>query len=265
MSRVSWQSLSLDARRELIELGEEATIDVPAVLAVTNLATPLPDEIEPIPDPPVDRVPDEIPLSLGPARRLSLGVWSSLGPLDRYAFAKIAEKGRTDRAAEAYAEIIGQTAVSTHLGASGGARMVGVGEKPVTVRTAVGRSVVTMSETAFRKLESADVGKGDVLGTARIAGILAAKRTPELIPLCHHVALTRVSVELELEPATWSVRILATAEAVDRTGVEMEALVAASVAALTVYDMLKSSDRGMVIGPTELVWKSGGRTGDFER
>jgi cyclic pyranopterin monophosphate synthase len=109
------------------------------------------------------------------------------------------------------------------------------------------------------------VPKGDVLGTARIAGILAAKRTPELIPLCHHVQLTRVVVDFEILADVSAVRILASAEAADRTGVEMESLVAASVAALTLYDMLKGVDRGITIGPTRLLEKTGGRTGEYRR
>ncbi|HVU05147.1 MAG TPA: cyclic pyranopterin monophosphate synthase MoaC [Polyangiaceae bacterium] len=155
--------------------------------------------------------------------------------------------------------------MSTHVAASGGARMVDVSEKRTTHRRAEARSLVTMSSAAFARLRAADVAKGDVLGTARIAGIMAAKRTHELIPLCHPIALTKVTVDLELDPVASAVRIATVAEATDRTGVEMEALVAASVAALTVYDMLKSIDRGMTLGPTELASKSGGRSGDYRR
>src|SRR5690606_34055661 len=115
------------------------------------------------------------------------------------------------------------------------------------------------------RLVRADAPKGDVLGTARLAGILGAKRTPDLVPLCHPVALTRVDVTLALEPEERAVVITARVEAFDRTGVEMEALTAASTAALTVYDMLKAFDRGMAIGPVQLEQKSGGRTGDFVR
>jgi cyclic pyranopterin phosphate synthase len=122
-----------------------------------------------------------------------------------------------------------------------------------------------MSAEAFQKLRTADVAKGDVLGTARVAGIMGAKRTADLIPLCHPIALSKVTVEFELEEAERAVQVVAIAEAVDRTGVEMEALVAASVAALTIYDMLKGIDRAMVIGPTLLLEKSGGRSGDFSR
>ena len=143
--------------------------------------------------------------------------------------------------------------------------MVDVAEKAPTHRRAVAESTVTMSAAAFERLRAADVAKGDVLGTARLAGIMGAKRTSELIPLCHPVALSKVTVDLELDDAARAVHIVAVAEAIDRTGVEMEALVAASVAGLTVYDMLKGVDRAMVIGPTVLVEKSGGRSGAFSR
>jgi cyclic pyranopterin monophosphate synthase len=142
---------------------------------------------------------------------------------------------------------------------------VDVGEKLPTVRRAVSRSEVRMSREAFERLSALDSAKGDVIGTARIAGIMAAKRTPDLIPLCHPIALSKVTVDFELDEAACAVRIKATVEAVDRTGVEMEAMVAASIAGLTIYDMLKSVDRGMVLGPTELHEKSGGRSGPYAR
>ena len=143
--------------------------------------------------------------------------------------------------------------------------MVGISEKAPSVRRAVATSAVTMSAEAFGRLERADAPKGDVLSVARIAGIQAAKRTWELIPLCHPLSLTRVDVTFELEQDARRLAVCAAVEAFDRTGVEMEALTAASVAALTVYDMLKAFDRGMELGPTRLVEKSGGRSGDFAR
>jgi cyclic pyranopterin phosphate synthase len=170
-----------------------------------------------------------------------------------------------DRVAAAFAEIIGHSVVSPHVAPGGGARMVDVAQKGVSEREALAESTVSMSSEAYERLRSNEVPKGDVLGAARVAGILAAKKTPELIPLCHTIALTRVVVELELDDDARSVRITATADANDRTGVEMEALVAASVAALTIYDMLKGIDRAMTIGPTRLVSKSGGRSGDYRR
>ncbi|MEB2310236.1 MAG: cyclic pyranopterin monophosphate synthase MoaC [Sorangiineae bacterium] len=161
--------------------------------------------------------------------------------------------------------MVGHTATSTHVAPGGGVRMVDVHLKAPTLRRAVAVTRVRMNVEAFGRLSRADAPKGDVLGTARIAGILAAKRTSELIPLCHPVALTRVAIELVLEPDANSVEIRAVTEALDRTGVEMEAMVAASMAALTVYDMLKAFDRAMEIGPTTLLEKSGGRSGDYTR
>ncbi len=138
--------------------------------------------------------------------------------------------------------------------------MVDVGGKDVTVRRATARAHVAMQEATVSRLRGGDVAKGDVFAAARIAGIQAAKRTPELIPLCHAIALTKVTVTLLIEDA--GVVILAVAEARDRTGVEMEALTAASVAALTVYDMLKSTDRGMRI-EVGLEEKRGGKSGTW--
>ncbi len=151
----------------------------------------------------------------------------------------------------------------THLDSEGRARMVDVGSKPATARRAVAEGRLKMLPATIELLRSGSTPKGDVLAAARIAGIMAAKKTPELIPLCHAIALTRVAVELELEAN--GVAIRATAEALDRTGVEMEALTAASVAALTLYDMLKSVDRGMELERLALVEKEGGRSGHWRR
>lgn len=156
-------------------------------------------------------------------------------------------------------------ALSSHLTPDGEARMVDVGQKPVTQREAVASAVVRMRSETLRRLEQQDTPKGDVLAAARIAGISAAKRTSELIPLCHLIALTSVEITLALDAASSSVRITATARASDRTGVEMEALVAASVAGLTIYDMLKGIDRDMSLDDVKLLEKSGGRTGHYRR
>jgi cyclic pyranopterin phosphate synthase len=181
---------------------------------------------------------------------------------------KVANKGRAERIQGAYDEIIGASAQVTHLGPSGEARMVHIGEKPANRRTARAETWVCMSDAAFTRLEAGDAPKGDVLGTARLAGIMAAKKTGELIPLCHPLALTKLDVEITKQPRTVThapgVRIEARVEAVDRTGVEMEALTAASVAGLTVYDMLKAFDREMSVGPLRLLEKTGGRSGDFK-
>jgi len=150
----------------------------------------------------------------------------------------------------------------THLTEDGDARMVDVGPKDVTSRRAVARARVQMSAATFERLASGETPKGDVLAAARIAGIQASKRTSELIPLCHLIALTRVEIAIRLEGGQAIVE--ATAEARDRTGVEMEAMVAASTAALTLYDMLKAIDRGMTFD-VALVEKTGGKTGSWRR
>ncbi|HEY4099578.1 MAG TPA: cyclic pyranopterin monophosphate synthase MoaC [Gemmatimonadales bacterium] len=152
----------------------------------------------------------------------------------------------------------------THLDESTGRpRMVDVAEKPVTARRAVAEGRVTMSSAAFEQIRSATVAKGELLTTSELAGVMAAKRTSELIPLCHPLALDQVTVEAELVEEWPGVRIIATAMATARTGVEMEALTAVSVACLTVYDMIKSVDRGMRIGEIRLLEKSGGARGPW--
>jgi len=151
----------------------------------------------------------------------------------------------------------------THLDSEGRARMVDVGAKEVTQRRAVARARVTMQEETAQALADGTVAKGDVLAVARVAGIQAAKRTSELIPLCHPLMLS--SVQVDLTPGPSWVDIEATAETVDRTGVEMEALTACSVAALTIYDMCKARDRAMQVEALGLVEKSGGRSGDWHR
>jgi cyclic pyranopterin phosphate synthase len=150
----------------------------------------------------------------------------------------------------------------THLTRDGHAHMVDVGAKDVTARRAVARARVRMAQETFVRLVAGDTPKGDVLAAARIAGIQAAKRTSELIPLCHVVALTRVEVSISLDGGV--AIIDASAEARDRTGVEMEAMVAASTAALTLYDMLKAVDRGMSFDVC-LVEKAGGKSGTWQR
>ncbi len=264
LSREGWQSLPLDVRRRVVELGSDNLVDTTILPELVRSATPPPTPVEPLLDPGADRVPPEVERALE-GQPLPPGVWSALPSLERYALFKASLSKSPDRFSRAYAEIVGQSAFSSHVAPGGGARMVRVGDKIVSERNASAQSRVTMSREAFERLERADAPKGDVLGTARIAGIQAAKRTWELIPLCHPLALTKADVSFELEAPTRSVVVRATVECVDRTGVEMEALCAASVAALTIYDMLKAFDRGMQIGPTELVSKSGGRSGDFRR
>jgi cyclic pyranopterin phosphate synthase len=151
----------------------------------------------------------------------------------------------------------------THLDDSGAANMVDVSGKAVTTREATARGHVRMKPETLEMIRSGNARKGDVLGTARIAGIMAAKRTHELVPLCHPLALSRVSVDIEPDDALPGLRVSATVRLAGQTGVEMEALTAASIACLTIYDMAKAVDRGMVIGDIRVTAKSGGKSGDW--
>lgn len=153
----------------------------------------------------------------------------------------------------------------THIDASGEAHMVDVGDKAETVRIAVAEGFVRMKTTTLDLILKGDSKKGDVIGTARLAGIMAAKQTSNLIPLCHPLMLTKVSVEIREDRALPGLRVEAMAKLTGRTGVEMEALTAVSVACLTIYDMAKAADREMEIGGVRLVEKSGGRSGDYKR
>jgi cyclic pyranopterin phosphate synthase len=153
----------------------------------------------------------------------------------------------------------------THFDRAGAARMVEVGAKPETERVAVATARVLMEPSTLRLVAAGRIGKGDVLGTARLAAIQGLKRTSELIPLCHPIRITGVDVSLTAVREPPSVAITARVRALDRTGVEMEALTAASIAALTVYDMCKAVDRGMQITDVRLEKKSGGRSGNWHR
>ncbi|HEY2161145.1 MAG TPA: cyclic pyranopterin monophosphate synthase MoaC [Solirubrobacteraceae bacterium] len=155
--------------------------------------------------------------------------------------------------------------VLPHLDGEGRARMVDVGEKPATDRRAVAQAVVRVAPETARQVLAGDAPKGDVLGTARIAGIQAAKRTSELIPLCHPLALSFVGVEGTIDAPTGRIVLIAEARTTGPTGVEMEALTAAAVAALTVYDMVKGIERGAEISEVALLEKSGGRSGEWRR
>ena len=152
----------------------------------------------------------------------------------------------------------------THFDAEGNARMVDVSEKAETERVAVAKGAVLMARETLALIKSGGVKKGDVLSVAQLAGIMGAKRTPDLIPLCHPLALSSVTVELSLDEARSAVDITATCKLNGRTGVEMEALTAVSIAALTVYDMVKAVDRSMKITEIRLTHKSGGKSGIFE-
>lgn len=151
----------------------------------------------------------------------------------------------------------------THFDKEGKALMVDVSDKEITERTATAAGSVLMAPDTIRKIVEGGVSKGDVLSVARLAGIMGAKRTPDLIPLCHPLALASVKVDLAVDEARNAVDIIATARLTGRTGVEMEALTAVSVAALTVYDMCKAADRGMRIVDIRLIHKAGGESGEY--
>lgn len=152
----------------------------------------------------------------------------------------------------------------THFDSQGNAVMVDVSRKPDTVREAVASGRIRMSEECFCKVKDGGMKKGDVLGAARIAGIMGAKRTSDLIPLCHIVKITGVEMEFELLPESSSIEVRCTARTVDKTGVEIEALTGVNVALLTIYDMCKAVDKGMIIEGIHLLQKSGGKSGRWE-
>ncbi|MFC3883406.1 cyclic pyranopterin monophosphate synthase MoaC [Bacillus songklensis] len=155
----------------------------------------------------------------------------------------------------------------THFNDQGRAKMVDISEKHETVRTAVAVSSVQVSEEIYRKIVSHEVGKGDVLAVSQVAGIMAAKKTADVIPMCHPIPLKGVNISFSWEQKETSYSLLIKVEAKTKgsTGVEMEALTAASICALTVYDMCKAIDKSMIIGPTYLIEKTGGKSGDYKR
>ncbi len=151
----------------------------------------------------------------------------------------------------------------SHINEAGDAVMVDVSDKAVTARTAIAEGFVAMAPETLALVTTGEAKKGDVLAAARLAGIMAAKRTHELIPLCHPLAISKASVDFEMRPEPCGIVVRSEVKVSGQTGVEMEALTAVSVACLTIYDMLKAADRGMVIGPVQLVEKSGGRSGTW--
>lgn len=156
----------------------------------------------------------------------------------------------------------------THFNEEGRAKMVDISDKPETARTAIAHSSIVVSHEIYEKVTSNSMKKGDVLAVAQVAGIMACKKTADIIPMCHPIPLTGVDISFSWEKNeddTYKLLIDCTAKTKGHTGVEMEALTAASVTALTVYDMCKAVDKGMVIGPTYLVEKTGGKNGDFKR
>ena len=151
----------------------------------------------------------------------------------------------------------------THFDEAGNARMVDVSAKEDTARTAIAQGRITMSAECFEKVKEGQMAKGDVLGTARIAGIIGAKRTDELIPLCHKLNLTGLTVDFEMEEKSCSILARCTVKTTGKTGVEMEALTGVQIALLTIYDMCKAVDKRMVMSDIRLLRKSGGKSGDF--
>jgi cyclic pyranopterin phosphate synthase len=253
LSLAAWQSMKTPARRALVRAGSAARVDTAAVertVAGAGVASScIPKVIEP------GAVPAELRAAVDEKG------WRALSALDRYALAKLSKKGAA-RLARATAEIIGANGSwSPHLSTEGNVHMVGVGAKEVTARRAIAHARVTMKPGTFTLLLRGETPKGDALATVRVAGIQAAKRTSELIPLCHAVALTKVEVIVRLENGCADIEAIA--EALDRTGVEMEAMVAASTAALTLYDMLKGIDRSVTFS-VALREKSGGRSGTWK-
>ena len=151
----------------------------------------------------------------------------------------------------------------THIAASGEAHMVDVGDKSETVRIATAEGHIRMADATLKLIRDGDAKKGDVIGTARLAGIMAAKQTSNLIPLCHPLLISKVTVDIEEDAALPGLKVTATVKLTGRTGVEMEALTAVSVACLTIYDMAKAADKAMEIGGIRLMEKSGGKSGPF--
>jgi len=153
----------------------------------------------------------------------------------------------------------------THFDKRGKARMVDVSEKPVTVREAVARGLISMKNTTLQMIDNSTISKGDVLGVARVAGIMAAKKTSELVPMCHPLNIASVTIDFDIDAKNSIIHIESRVRITGQTGVEMEALTAVSAAALTIYDMCKSADRGMIISDIMLVEKRGGKSGIFKR
>jgi cyclic pyranopterin phosphate synthase len=158
----------------------------------------------------------------------------------------------------------GETTGLTHIDAAGEAHMVDVGDKTETTRIATAEGHVKMAPATLQLILDGNAKKGDVIGTARLAGIMAAKQTSNLIPLCHPLMLTKIAVEISEDTALPGLRVTATAKLTGKTGVEMEALTAVSVACLTIYDMAKAADKAMEIGGIRLLEKSGGKSGDYK-
>jgi molybdenum cofactor biosynthesis protein MoaC len=263
LSLDAWLSLSMADRKVLILAGIAELVDADIAHAVLARATPAATRMTPVGEPDVLEPPHELVQALGAERPIDVERWSHLRAFDRYALAKYVAK--PEKLARAYEEILGSRVVLTHLTASGEANMVDVAPKAATFRRAIASARVKMAPAVLEKIAAGGAAKGDVFAVARVAGIQAAKRTSELIPLCHAIALSRVEVSFAIDRAHGQVLVRTRAEAIDRTGVEMEALTAATVAALTIYDMIKAADRWASIGDVRLEEKMGGKSGDVQR
>jgi cyclic pyranopterin phosphate synthase len=276
-----WRSLPLDLRQRILQAGAIEDVDVTLVATIAAQAVPSARLVEPKFDPTPERLPD----GLSAEGSVDQALWKSLGGLGRFALAHAAtraeKRGDPGILATAIDALSSRSTMpspdlrrlasepvpqlSTHIGPTGDVRMVDVADKPTTRRLAVATARVRMRAETIERLLRGDTPKGEVLATARIAGIMAAKRTPDIIPMCHGIALSHVEIKIDIDKPSSTVLITATTEAMDRTGVEMEAMVAASISALTMYDMLKGIDREMVVEQVLLVEKSGGRSGHFRR
>ncbi len=261
LSLEGWLSLSLDERARLVVAGTGERVDV-GVAPLLDRAVPAAAAMESLAEPDASTVPVELATALDGTRPLEAARWRALRPLDRYVFMKHA--ARPEKLARAYDEILAPVRLS-HLTGAADAHMVDVGAKAATARRAVATACVRTTREVIDAMAAGGLAKGDVVAVARVAGLLAAKRVPELIPLCHPVQTTRAAIDFEPDPSRGELRVRAAVEAFDRTGVEMEAMVAASVAALTVYDMIKSADRWATIDAVRLETKSGGKSGAVER
>jgi cyclic pyranopterin phosphate synthase len=261
LSLEGWLSLPIEERRRVVLAGTAMRVGADAAQAI-DCAVPTPARIEPVADPDPVSPPSELLAALGVSRPLDLARWRLLRPLERYALVKCA--ARPEKLVRAFDEIVPGPRFS-HLTSAGEAHMVDVSAKAVTARRAVASACLRTTRAVVDAISAGRVAKGDVLGAARLAGIFAAKRTPELVPLCHPVQTTHVAVEFDPDGSRGELHVRATVEAVDRTGVEMEAMVAATVASLTVYDMIKSADPWASIDAVRLEAKSGGKSGDVTR
>ncbi len=265
ISLLAWRKASLEGRRALVQAGAAEALDRTVILEWLTRANIVWTTITPAETASANHIPAAVRAELG--EHILPETWAALSPLDRYALSKVAKKPRGDRTMRAFTEMAlvpepRAAGVSSHLSHRGEVHMIDVGKKVKTVRRAVARATVSMRPETAERIRTGRAAKGEVLSTARIAGIQAAKRTPELIPLCHAVALTKV--EIDIVVGERAVTITSTAEAHDRTGVEMEAMVAVSAAALTIYDMMKGTDRSMSF-EVVLQRKEGGKSGIWLR